>query len=186
MPRFRLLPLSFSVLSILILSSFCFAQQAPVLVTQPVNSSVRTILKGNVHPLARAEFDRGEVPAAMPLHRILLVLKRSDQQEAVLRRLIENQQYKKSSSYRQWLTPQQFGAQFGPADSDLAAVVSWLTASGFEVTQISNGRNIIEFNGTAGQVKQAFGTALHKYVVNGEEHLANSTNPSIQIGRAHV
>jgi len=186
MPRFRLLPLSFSVLSILILSSFCFAQQAPVLVTQPVNSSVRTILKGNVHPLARAEFDRGEVPAAMPLHRMLLVLKRSDQQEAVLRRLIENQQYKKSSSYRQWLTPQQFGAQFGPADSDLAAVVSWLTASGFEVTQISNGRNIIEFNGTAGQVKQAFGTALHKYVVNGEEHLANSTNPSIPTALAPV
>jgi hypothetical protein len=186
MPRFRLLPLSFFIVSILILSTFCFAQQAPVLVTQPVDNSVRTILKGNVHPLARAEFDRGEVPAAMPLHRMLLVLKRSDQQETVLRRLIEDQQYKKSSSYHQWLTPQQFGAQFGPADSDLAAVVSWLAASGFEVTQISNGRTVIEFKGTAGQVKQAFGTALHKYLVNGEEHLANSTDPSIPTALAPV
>ena len=67
----------------------------------------------------------------------------------------------------------EFGAQFGPADSDIAAVTNWLQANGFEVTQVSNGRTVIEFNGTAGQVKQAFGTAIHKYVVNGEEHLAN-------------
>ena len=122
----------------------------------------------------------------MPLHRMLLVLKRSDQQETALRRLIENQQYKNSPSYHQWLTPQQFGAQFGPADSDMAAVVAWLTASGFEVTQVSNGRTVIEFNGTAGQVKQAFGTALHKYLVKGEEHLANSTDPSIPTALAPV
>ena len=186
MPRFRLAALSLSILSILILSSFCFAQQAPVLVTQTVDNSVRTVLKGNVHPLARAEYDQGEVPASMPLHRMLLVLKRSDQQETVLRHLIENQQFKNSPSYHQWLTPQQFGAQFGPADSDVAAVVAWLTASGFEVTQVSNGRTVIEFNGTAGQVKQAFGTALHKYLVKGEEHLANSTDPSIPTALAPV
>ncbi len=186
MPRFRLVAISLSVLSILILSSFCFAQQASVLVTQPVDNSVRTILKGNIHPLARAEYDQGEVPASMPLHRMLLVLKRSDQQETVLRRLIENQQFKNSPSYHQWLTPQQFGAQFGPADADIATVVNWLTASGFEVTQVSNGRTVIEFNGTAGQVKQAFGTALHKYLVKGEEHLANSTNPSIPTALASV
>lgn len=186
MPRFRRAVPSFAILSILILSTFCLAQQVPVLVTQPVDNAVRTVLTHSVHPLARAEFDRGEVPAGMPLHRMLLVLKRSDQQETALRHLIENQQYKNSPNYHQWLTSQEFGAQFGPAASDLAAVVTWLTASGFEVTQISNGRNVIEFNGTAGQVKQAFGTALHKYVVNGEEHLANSTNPSIPTALAPV
>ena len=89
MPRFRLAALSLSILSILILSSFCFAQQAPVLVTQTVDNSVRTVLKGNVHPLTRVAFDQGEVPASMPLHRMLLVLKRSDQQEAALRSLID-------------------------------------------------------------------------------------------------
>ncbi len=169
-----------------VIASPLWAQSAPVLVTQAVDNSVRTVLTGNVHPLARAAFDQGEVPAGMPLHRMLLVLKRSDQQETALRRLIENQQYKGSSSYHQWLTPQEFGAQFGPANSDMAAVVGWLTASGFEVTQVTNGRNIVEFNGTAGQVKQAFGTALHKYVINGEEHIANSTNPSIPTALAPI
>jgi hypothetical protein len=149
------------------------------LVTQAVDHSVRTVLTGNVHPLARAEFDQGEAPLDMPLHRMLLVLKRSDQQETALQRFIENQQNKKSASYHKWLTPEEFGAQFGPADSDVAAVTNWLLACGFQVTQVTKGRTVIEFNGTAGQVKQAFGTAIHKYVVQGEQHWANATNLSI-------
>ena len=152
---------------------------APARVTQAIDNSVRTTLKGNVHPQARAEFDRGEALPDMPLRRMLLLLKRGDQQESDLRRLIDNQQYKDSPTYHQWLTPKQFGASFGPADSDVATVVNWLTASGFEVTQVSNGRTVIEFNGTAGLVKQAFGTAIHQYVVNGKQHWANAGNPSI-------
>ena len=169
-----------------VIASPLLAQQAPALVTQTVNNSVRTVLPNNVHPLARPEFDQGEAPADLVLHRLMLVLKRSAQQETALRHLIENQQYKKSSSYQQWLTPVEFGAQFGPADSDIAAVTNWLQASGFQVSQVSNGRTVIEFSGTAGQVKQAFGTAIHKYVVNGEQHLANVSNPSIPTALAPV
>src|SRR5271157_4610559 len=56
------------------------AQQAPILVTQAVDNSIRTVLPGNVHPLARAAFDQGEAPADLMLHRMMLVLKRSGQQ----------------------------------------------------------------------------------------------------------
>ncbi len=117
---------------------------------------------------------------------MLLVLKRNDRQEIALQRLIENQQYKKSSGYHVWLTPQEFGARFGIADADLAAVVNWLKASGFEVTQVSAGRTVIEFSGNAGQVKQAFRTSIHRYVVDGEEHWANSSDPSIPSSLASV
>ena len=175
-----------SLLVFVSLSFAAFAQQAPVLVTQAVDNSVRTVLPGNVHPIARPEFDLGEAPPDLPLKRMLLVLKRSDQQEAALRRLIENQQYKKSPDYHRWLTPVEFGARFGPSDSDIAAVTNWLTASGFEVAQVSNGRTVIEFSGTAGLVKQAFGTAIHKFVVDGEEHWANVSNPSIPAALAPV
>src|SRR5215470_4981819 len=161
-------------------------QATPVLVTQPVDNSVRTELLHNVHPLARSAYDQGEALPSMPLHRLLLVLKRSDQQEAALRSLIENQQNKASSSYHKWLTPEEFGQRFGISDSDLAAVTSWLQVSGFTVNRISKGRTVIEFDGTAGLVKQAFGTSIHKYVINGEEHWANSTNPSIPRALAPV
>jgi subtilase family serine protease len=181
-----LLLLSSLIACLFVIASPLLAQQAPVLVTQAVDDSVRTVLPGNVHPMARAEFDQGEAPLDLPLHRMLLVLKRSDQQEAALQRLIENQQNKKSASYHKWLTPEEFGASFGPADSDIAAVTNWLLASGFQVTQVSNGCTVIEFNGTAGQVKQAFGTAIHRFVVNGEEHWANVSNPSIPTALAPV
>ena len=155
-------------------------QQAPArLVTQAVDNTVRTRLAGNVHPLARTEFDRGEAPPDLPMERMLLVLKRSPQQEAAVRELIDDQQNKSSANYQHWLTPQEFGAQFGPADSDIAAATGWLRSSGFQVAQPSNGRTTIEFSGTAGLVKQAFQTAIHKYVVNGEQHWANASDPSI-------
>jgi Pro-kumamolisin, activation domain/Bacterial Ig-like domain (group 3) len=172
---------SVAVLSVVLaLASPLPAQQStPVLVTQAVDNAVRTTLPGNVHPLARAEFDRGEAPPDVPLKRMLLVLKRSSEQETSLRRIIDDQQDKNSPNYHQWLTPAEFGARFGPADSDIAALTNWLTAGGFEVTAVSTGRTAIEFSGTAGLVKQAFGTEIHKYVDAGEQHWANTSNPSI-------
>jgi hypothetical protein len=180
------MPVLSILLACLVIASPLLAQQTPALVTQSVDNSARTTLPGNVHPMARAEFDQGEAPPDLPFNRMLLVLKRSDQQEITLRRLIENQQYKKSSSYHQWLTPEEFGAKFGPADSDIEAVTNWLQSSGFQVTQVSNGRTVIEFSGTAGQVKQAFGAAIHKFVVNGESHWANVSDPSIPTALAPV
>jgi len=152
---------------------------ARTLIAQPLDEAQRTHLKGNTHPLARAEFDAGVAPAGQPMRRMLLMLNRSAEQEAALRALLEDQQTKTSASYRQWLSPEQFGEQFGLADSDLAAVKAWLESHGFQVTAVSKGRTTIEFSGTAGQVREAFHTAIHKYVVNGEEHWANASDPSI-------
>src|SRR6202042_208723 len=97
-----------------------------ILITQPVDATHLAVLKGNTHPLARPEFDRGPAPASLPMQRMLLVLSRSPEQETSLRRLLDDQQDKGSSSYHKWLNPAQFGAQFGPSNSDLQAVTAWL------------------------------------------------------------
>jgi hypothetical protein len=110
---------------------------------------------------------------------MLLVLKRSSDQELALRKLLDEQQIKSSANYHNWLTPEQFGKQFGPADEDIQTVTSWLASHGFEVNHIAKGRTTIEFSGRAGQVKEAFHTEIHKYIVNGEEHWANSADPQI-------
>ena len=135
-------------------------------------------LKGNTHPLARPEFDRGPAPANLPLNRMLLVLSRSQEQEAALEALLDQQQDKSSPNYHNWLTPEQFGQQFGPADQDIQAVTSWLQTHGFQVNRVSNGRVVIEFSGTASQLQEAFHTEIHKYAVNGEEHWANFDRPA--------
>jgi hypothetical protein len=159
---------------------------AAALVTQRVDEKNVVVLKGNVHPLARAEFDRGAAPLDLKMDRMLLVLKRSDEQEAALRKLLDDQQDKNSRSYRQWLTPEQFGQQFGPADSDLQKITAWLQGHGFHDVKVSHGRTTIEFSGNAAQVQDALGTSIHKFVVNGEEHWANANDPQIPAALAPV
>jgi subtilase family serine protease len=148
-------------------------------ITAPMDETKLTLLSGNTHPLARLQFDRGLAPASLPMDGMLLVLKRSPAQQAALEQLIAEQQDHASPNYHKWLTPVEFGQQFGPSDQDIQTITSWLESHGFRVGNVTNGRTVIEFSGTAGQVQEALHTSIHQYVVNGEDHWANSSDPSI-------
>jgi subtilase family serine protease len=65
-------------------------------------------------------------------------------------------------------------------------VTSWLQEHGFEVAQVSKGRTLIEFSGTAAQVQEAFHTPIQEYAVKGEAHWANASNPEIPEALAPV
>ncbi len=179
--------LGFLCLFLPVVSSVAVAQsQPPSRITQAVDEANLTLLKGNTHPLARAEFDRGLAPPDLPMERMQLVLTRSPEQEASLRALLDQQQDKSSPNYHKWLTPEQFGQQFGPSDQDIQAVTSWLGSHGFQVVRVSKGRTVLEFTGTASQVLEAIHTAIHKYTVDGKDHWANSTDPQIPSALAPV
>jgi len=160
--------------------------RVPARVLDTVDDTNRTVLRGNVHPKARAEFDRGAVADAQPVTRMVMVLQRSAEQEAALRQLMEEQQSKNSPNYHAWLTPEQFGKQFGPADADVQTVTDWLTARGFQNIKVAKGKMLVEFSGNVGQVRGAFGTEIHKFNVRGEEHLANVSEPQIPSALAPV
>jgi hypothetical protein len=113
------------------------------------------------------------------MNRMLLVLKRSPEQEFGLHKLLDDQQDKSSPNFHKWLTPGQFGAQFGPSDQDVQLITGWLHTHGFQVNRISKGRSVIEFSGMESQVEEAFHTPIHKYLGNGEEHWANANDPQI-------
>src|SRR5579863_6585362 len=178
-----------TLLLVLFLSELSFAQSASQLsggsanntplITQAIDESNLVVLHGNTHPLALPQYDQGAVSPDFALHRMLLVLKRGPAQEAALDQLLDQQQDNSSPYYHQWLTPQQFGQQFGPTDQDIQTITSWLGSHGFQVTNVSNGRVVIEFSGTAGQVADAFHTTIYNYNVNGEQHIANSSDPEI-------
>src|SRR5271156_1276467 len=148
------------------------------LIVQPIDESQLTVLHGNTYPLARPQFDLGTAPETLPMQRMLLVLKRSAQQEAALRKLLDDQQDKSSPNYHKWLTPAEFGKQFGPTDADIQTITSWLQSHGFEVGT-TKGRTVLELSGSAGQVQETFHTTIHKYIVDGQQHWANATDPSI-------
>jgi hypothetical protein len=137
------------------------------------------VLRGNTHPLARAEFDAGLAPRSQPMSRMMLVLRRSDAQQAALEQLLAAQQDPSSPQFHQWLTPASFGTRFGPSDQDVATVTDWLRSQGFSDIHLDNGRRIVEFSGTAGQVAAAFSTSIHHYNVNGSVYSANAADPQI-------
>ena len=155
-------------------------------ITQPIDEKNLTVLHGNTHPMAQARFDRGEAPGDLAMDRMLLVLKHSDAQETTLKNLLMGQQVQDSPNFHQWLTPEEFGAQFGPSDADVQAVTAWLGSHGFTVQRVTNGRHVIEFSGSAAQVRTAFHTSIHKYQVNGKDHWANSSDPQIPTALAQV
>jgi hypothetical protein len=148
-------------------------------IVQAVDNKQMVILKGNVNPFARAEFDQGLVPDNQPLKRMLLLLQRGPDQEAALRQLLDVQQSKANPNFHQWLTPEQFSAQFGVADSDLRAISQWLTSQGFSDVHVGPGRTVVEFSGNAGQVRNTFHTQMHRFRVGAEDHFANTSDLQI-------
>src|SRR5271157_179132 len=174
--------------AMLLAGQAAWAQTAtvPARVVEAVDDARTVTLQGNVHPLARPEFDQGPVSDAQPATRMLLLLQRSPDQEASLRQLLDQQQDKSSSNYHAWLTPAQFGTQFGPADADIQAVTGWLQSHGFQNVKVGAGRTTIEFSGNVGQVRNAFHTDIHSFLVHGEQHVANVSNPQIPEALAPV
>jgi Pro-kumamolisin, activation domain/Bacterial Ig-like domain (group 3) len=166
---------------VLPIKSFAQSSSSKPLIVQPIDDTSRIILRGNTHPLARAEFDQGVAQSSLPMQRMLLVLRRDPAQEAALQHLLDQQQDNSSGNYHHWLTPQQFGAQFGPAEQDIQGIATWLRSHGFQVDGASPGGVVIEFSGTAGQVQETFHTTIHKYLINGAERYANATDPELPV-----
>ncbi len=158
----------------------------PARVISPVDNNSRFTLTGSTHPLAQSRFDAGLAPASLPADRLLLILKRSSQQEADLKQYLESVQDKKSPQFHKFLTPEQFGKLYGPADSDIAAVTGWLQNQGFLVSKVNKARTAVEFSGTAGQVQSAFRTSIHSYAIAGQKKYANASDPQIPTALAPV
>ena len=165
------------------------AAQQPAVVSRvvvPVDSAQRLTLHGSTHPLIRTAADQGVIPSSTPLQRTMLVLQRSSAQQAALESLLAQQQQPGSPHFHQWLTPQAFGAQFGPSDADLAALTGWLSRSGFSGIRINPGRTVVEFSGTEAALEAAFRTSLHSYALNGAVYTANSEDPQIPAALAPI
>jgi hypothetical protein len=155
-------------------------------VTQRIDETSLVTLKGNTRRLAQPRFDLGPAPVSMAASRMLLVLKRSAQQQASLETYLSSAQDPASPNYRKWLTPEQFGKRFGVSDADLATIQSWLQGRGFTVNKVAKGRMVIEFSGTVGQIQSAFHTSVHQYKINGAKFWANSADPQIPAALAPV
>ena len=156
------------------------AATARPLITQAVNGSAVTVLAGNTRPEARnAANDLGAAPENQQIPHMMLQLRRPAEQEQALNTLITELHDPQSPNYQHWLTPSEIGAQFGLAQSDIQAISNWLQQQGFTINSVYPNRMVIDYSGTAAQVRTAFRTDIHNFNVNGVTRFANTNDPSI-------
>ncbi len=141
--------------------------------------SAGVALSGNVHALARAPFDRGEVPGTLAMVGMELVLRPTPAREQALSELLVQQRDVQSPQYQRWLTPAEYAARFGARSDDLQALTNWLRAQGLQVTETGAGGMHIRFSGTAAVVETAFHTRIHYFDVDGTRHYANVAPPQV-------
>ena len=144
-----------------------------------VDSTRTARVRGSAHPLAHPQFDQGRVGPEQQLTGVALTFRLSPSQQADLQELLREQQNRSSPNYHRWLTPEQYAARFGMTPNDLAKVTAWLQSQGLTVNSLSRSRNEISFSGSVGQVEYALRTELHRYLINGEQHMANAGDVSL-------
>jgi hypothetical protein len=136
-------------------------------------------LADTVHPLARPENDRGPVPGSFRANRMLLALNSPVDRQQALAIFLRDAHSPASPHYHHWLTPEQFGANFGARDEDLQFVQSWLTSHGFAVTRLAKNRRYLEFSGTAAQIREALHSEVHQYEVNAKIYYSIASQVAI-------
>jgi len=151
-----------------------------------ITNRTRAAVPGSVSPKVGAATDLGPAAPETRLQGMSLRFTPSAAQQAALDQLLADQQNPASPRFHQWLTPQQYGAQFGLSSNDIAKIAAWLTSQGFTVTGVANGGSFITFDGTVAQAQTAFATGIHNLSLNGEAHFANIGNPSVPSAFADV
>jgi len=151
----------------------------PPLITERMDERSLTTLHGCTRPEATARNDRGRVSDSLVLEHMQLQLRRSYDREVSLESLIDQLHTPGSPQFHHWLKPEKFGDQFGATAADTDKITGWLASHGFTVNQVYPNQMLIDFSGTARQVRQAFHTEIHHLSVNGETHFANMSAPQI-------
>jgi hypothetical protein len=91
-----------------------------------------------------------------------------------------------SNRYRQYLTPEQFTASFGPTEKDYQATIAFAQANGLTVTGIHPNRVLLNVDGSVGDIERAFRVKLRTYPHPTEVRtfFAPDSEPSVELGVA--
>jgi hypothetical protein len=73
-----------------------------------------------------------------------------------------------STTYRKFLTPNQFRSQFSPAAADVAKVQNWLRSQGFSIIYSPQNNHYVSAEGSVSQLAAAFGAQFGLYNVRGQ------------------
>ena len=96
-----------------------------------------------------------------------------------LANLLSNLNNPRSSRYHQYLTPQEFAAQFGPTSDQVQQVKNYLQQQGLTVTSVAPNGLLIDATSTVAQAESAFQVTINNYVLGANAFFANANPPVI-------
>jgi subtilase family serine protease len=125
--------------------------------SQPQSLLTRHVREAVVYGEAQSV---GRLPATQTMRfDIVLALRHQPELDNFLQELYDPS----SSSYRHFLTPQEFTARFGPSQEEYDAVLRLAAASGFKVLGGSRDAMDVQFEGTVASVEKAFHVTMGVY-----------------------
>jgi len=143
----------------------------------------RQRLQGYV-PAAVAELNLqpvGRLPATQILHLAIgLPLRNKEALTNLLHQLYDPA----STSFHQYLTPEQFTASFGPTEADYEAVLKFARSHGLAVVGTYSHRELVDVSATVSDIEKAFQVTLRTYrhPTERREFYAPDVEPSVEAG----
>src|SRR5262249_23836928 len=119
-----------------------------------------TRLQGHIPLLAKRSRTQGRVDAGEQIRlAIALPLRNQAQLDVLLARLYTP----RDPLFHQYLTPEQFAANFGPAQADYDAVIAYAKRQGLTIADVHPNRALVDVTGSARQIEKVFGLHLMRY-----------------------
>ena len=138
--------------------------------------SVRHILPGSKPAWTTVAPQAAAVPSGRLVHaRVWLTPRNAAQLDALAQAVSDPS----SAQYGQFLTADQYDAQYAPTTDQVRQVTQWLTQSGLSVTATGPDNHFIAVAGSASAIASAFGASLADYLVNGKQAQAPVADVSV-------
>jgi len=122
----------------------------------------------------------GQLPATQTMHfDVVLALRHQPELKNFLQELYDPH----SSSYKQFVTPQEFTARFGPSQEDYDALIAFAKASGFTVVQGSRDAFDVQLTGTVGAIEKALHVTMgvYQHPTENRTFFAPDREPSVDL-----
>ncbi|MFF4208164.1 protease pro-enzyme activation domain-containing protein [Streptomyces sp. NPDC001796] len=133
------------------------------------NSPARDVLQGTKPAWATATADKGATSDSAQVSARVYLAGRDARGLAAYAKAVSDPH---SPLYGKYLSAKQAQARFGATKEQVAAVKSWLKASGLKVTAVT--QHYVAVTGDVAAAEKAFGTQLHNYAKAGKTYRAPS------------
>jgi hypothetical protein len=148
----------------------CFAVSAP--------TTARQLLQGHVPAVVSRLVPDGRLPAATNLS---LTIGLPLRDEAALNELLRQLYDPGSTNFHKFLTPPEFTARFGPTEQNYQAVIKFADANRLTVAGTHPNRVVLDVEGSASNIEQAFQITLRTYrhPTEARDFFAPDAEPSV-------